>query len=130
MKRTTRAWVRKAESDHRMAGRAAGPADPEYDQVCFHCQQLVEKYLKAVLEELGEVVPRTHDLDALLDQLLPHYPELRAFRRGARFLTAFAVAVRYPGFNASRRRAEAALRWAGRIRGKSRELLGIRPGSP
>jgi HEPN domain-containing protein len=30
--------------------------------VCFHCQQAVEKYLKAFLKELGVAVPRIHDL--------------------------------------------------------------------
>jgi HEPN domain-containing protein len=30
--------------------------------VCFHCQHAAEKYLKALLQEGGLVVPRTHDL--------------------------------------------------------------------
>ena len=42
-------------------------------------------------------------------------------------LTQFAVDTRYPGENASKRQAEAALRWAGRVRTKARAILGIRP---
>jgi hypothetical protein len=41
------------------------------------------------------------------------------------FLTGFAVETRYPGKNATRRQAEAALRWAGRVRTEARKLLGI-----
>jgi hypothetical protein len=35
--------------------------------------------------------------------------------------------VRYPGGNASKRQATAALRWAERVRTAARALLGIRP---
>ena len=32
------------------------------DQICFLCQQSAEKYLKAILEEAGQPIPKTHDL--------------------------------------------------------------------
>jgi HEPN domain-containing protein len=79
------------------------------------------------MEELALSVPRTHDLDDLLALLLPHHPQLRPLRRGLKFLTDFAVDTRYPGANATRRQAEAALRWADRVRTTVRALLGIRP---
>jgi hypothetical protein len=43
------------------------------------------------------------------------------------FLTQFAVDTRYPGEDASKRQAKAALRWADRVRTEARTLLGIRP---
>jgi HEPN domain-containing protein len=95
--------------------------------VCFHCQQSAEKYLKALLEELGLRVPRTHNLDDVLNLLLPHHPGLRSLRRGLIFLTYFAVETRYPGESASKRQAAAALRWEERVRTEVRALLGIRP---
>ncbi len=98
--------------------------------VCFHCQQCAEKYLKALLEELGLPVPKTHDLNGVLRLLLPHHPALRSFRRGSDFLTQFAVDTRYPGDDATRRQAEAALRWEDRVRSEARALLGIRPALP
>jgi HEPN domain-containing protein len=102
-----------------------------HDVVCFHGQQCAEKYLKALLEELGLSVPKTHVLDRVLRLLLPHHPTLRSIRRGLDFLTQFAVDIRYPGDNASKRQAEAALRWAGRVRTSARAILGIRsPRSP
>jgi HEPN domain-containing protein len=94
--------------------------------VCFHCQQCAEKYLKGLMEELGLLVPKTHDLDALLTRLAPHHPALQALRRGMLFLSDFAVDARYPGKWARKRQALAALRWAERVRTQARALLGIR----
>jgi HEPN domain-containing protein len=62
-----------------------------YDLVCFCCQQSAEKYLKAVLGELGRNVPRTHNLEDLLGLLLPDYPHLSRPRRGLKILIQFAV---------------------------------------
>ncbi len=42
-------------------------------------------------------------------------------------LSDFAVDVRYPGDNASKRQAVSALRWAGKVRAACRLLLGLRP---
>jgi len=39
------------------------------------------------------------------------------------FLTRFAVETRYPGDDASKRQAEAALRWAERVRTAVRTIL-------
>src|SRR5262249_11310178 len=127
MKKATAAWVRKAEADYRAVKKLARGAEPLPDQQCFHCQQSAEKYLKALLEELGQVVPKTHDCEHLLLLLLPQYPSLRSLRRGVAFLTTFAVTVRYPGDDATRRQAAAALRWADRVRAAVRLLLGIQP---
>jgi HEPN domain-containing protein len=98
-----------------------------HDVVCFHCQQCAEKYLKGLMEELGLTVPKIHDLGDLLPALRPHHPSLGRLSRGLDFLTNFAVAIRYPDEDASKRQAEAALRWAGRVRTEARALLGIPP---
>ena len=126
MKRTTREWVRKAESDFQLATAIARGTEPFHDEQCFHCQQSAEKYLKALLEELGLAVPRTHVLKDLLALLVPHQPSLTGFRRGLTFLTRFAVETRYPGDNASKRQAASALRSAGKVRAACRAVLGIR----
>ncbi|MEX2316929.1 MAG: HEPN domain-containing protein [Pirellulales bacterium] len=123
MKRATREWVDKAEDDYRAAKVLARDPARLYDQRCFHCQQSAEKYLKALVEELSLSIPRTHELPELMNQLLPHHPSLRSLRRGLEFLTNFSVDVRYPGDNASKRQAEAALRWAGKVREACRAIL-------
>lgn len=44
-------WADKAEGDFATAQRELDAADhPNYDAVCFHAQQCVEKYLKACLQ--------------------------------------------------------------------------------
>src|SRR2546421_347001 len=110
MKKTTREWVGKAEDDYRLAVKLARSKERFHDQRCFHCQQAAEKYLKALLEELGLSVEKTHELDQLLTPLLLRYSSLRSLRRGLIFLTNFAVTIRYPGDKASKRQATSALR--------------------
>jgi HEPN domain-containing protein len=127
MKRSTRAWVRKAESDFQLAASIARRNEPFHDEQCFHCQQCAEKYLKALLEELGLRVPKTHNLVAMLPLLQPHHAVLRSLRRGADFLTRFAVETRYPGDSATKRQAASALRRAGEVRAVCRTLLAIPP---
>ena len=127
MKRLTREWVRKAEGDYRAVAKLLRDAEPHHDVVCFHCQQLAEKYLKGLLEELGLPIPKIHDLDRLRVLLLPHHPSLQSFRRGMIFLRRFSVDNRYPGSWARKRQAKAAFRWADRVRRTARTLLGIRP---
>jgi HEPN domain-containing protein len=95
--------------------------------VCFHCQQAAEKYLKALLQERGAVVPRTHDLDRLLLSLLPQDAKLRPLRRGLRALTRYAVEYRYPYERATGRQMESALRVAERVRAEVRARLGLPP---
>jgi HEPN domain-containing protein len=126
MKRTTAAWVRKAEADWRVATRLRRGTDPLHDAVCFHAQQCAEKYLKGLMEEAGLRVPKTHNLLDLQMALRSHHPSLRSLRRGLHFLTPFAVDTRYPDDNATKRQAESALRWAGRVRAEARALLGLR----
>ena len=122
--------MRKAEEDHAAAKQSARGKDRLYDIVCFHCQQCAEKYLKALLVESGIMFPKSHDLDRILNLVTPHYPTLQRFRRGLLFLSSFAVETRYPGFDASKRQATAALRWAGRVRAECRKLLRIKSRRP
>jgi HEPN domain-containing protein len=102
---------------------------PFHDSVCFHCQQAAEKYLKALLQERGMTVLRTHNLADLHRLLLARDPSLRAVRHGLKTLTRYAVDYRYPGFNANARKAQAAFRWATQIRREVRLRLGL-PNKP
>jgi len=127
MTKATAEWVQKAEDDWFAANQLSQGNRPLHDQVSFHCQQCAEKYLKALLQELALAIPRTHDLEVVLDLLLPHHRTLRSLRRGSHFLSGFAVDVRYPGERVTKRKAAAALRWADRTRTATRFLLGLRP---
>jgi HEPN domain-containing protein len=126
MKAATRDWIEKAEADHLAAVDLARRRKlPLHDMVCFHCQQSAEKYLKARMQEAGLRVPKTHDLEVLLDLLLPLEPMWSALRPAADFLTDYAVEFRYPGNEASAANAKAALTKATVIRKEARASLGL-----
>jgi HEPN domain-containing protein len=68
-------WVYKAEGDFATAEREFQVKDtPNYDGICFHCQQCAEKYLKARLQEANIPFSKIHDLSALLDLTLAVEP--------------------------------------------------------
>jgi len=106
----TAEWIEKALADLATAGREMrARKDPNYDAVCFHAQQCVEKLLKAALTETGRDFSRTHDLNHLLDLLLPVQPLWEAFRSGFQELVAYAVEYRYPGESSTKEMAQTAL---------------------
>ena len=98
MSKLVREWVEKAEADMRTAEREARVTEgPNWDAVCFHAQQAVEKYYKAILQRKDIPFSKTHDLAALLDLILPEYPEWERQCDSLERLSSFAVEVRYPG---------------------------------
>ena len=124
MNETVREWIAKGEADFATAGRelqAAG--SPNFDAVCFHAQQCVEKLMKGLLIHLGTVPPRTHDL-VYLDQLLgPLCPGWSWPVEELRLVSRAAVAFRYPGESSEQRDAAEAFEVAGRMRDRLLSLL-------
>ena len=119
-------WVSKAEADARTAEREASvTGEPNWDAVCFHAQQCVEKYLKSLIQERGIRPPRTHDLWHLARLLLKAVPELEQDCDDLKRLSAFAVEFRYPGERARRQEAELSMRIMHSLRRKLRERLGL-----
>jgi HEPN domain-containing protein len=87
--------VRKAEHDLEAARRILAVEEGcPYDTACFHCQQAVEKYLKALLTSLAIQAPRTHDLEELA-ALLPPERALSVPLSELVGMTPYAVDVRY-----------------------------------
>ena len=128
MKPLTREWVEKAEGDFATARRELRVRKaPNYDAVCFHAQQCIEKYLKACLQEADIPFGRIYNLSALLDLLLPVEPGLDTWRSHLRALTVFAVEVRYSGESADKAEAREALRLCRAVRRCLRLHLGIEP---
>ena len=71
-------------------------------------------------------VPKVHELDLLLDLLLPKDPTVGGLRRGLKRLTQFAVDYRYPGLHANARDVKAAIGRTERVRREIRARLGLR----
>lgn len=92
-----REWVVKTDNDLINASHVARFAkDCPTDTVCFHAQQCVEKYIKALLVSLGMPFSRTHNIRDLL-AMVPG--ELRPVvdARDQDRLTEYATVTRYPG---------------------------------
>jgi HEPN domain-containing protein len=90
-----RGWIRKGDSDLADARRTVSSREGPYDTACFHAQQAVEKYLKALLAWRGQPIPRTHDLEELQHQCgrQQSLPDLAALDLAD--LTGYAVELRY-----------------------------------
>jgi HEPN domain-containing protein len=117
MNDTVKEWLEKAKRDFATARRELdAEEEPNYDAVCFHAQQGVEKLMKGLLIHLGVIPTKTHDL-AYLNQLLsPVCPTWNWPLEELRFLTRAAVSFRYPGETATREDAEQAFAKASRLR--------------
>jgi HEPN domain-containing protein len=127
MKPLTREWADKAEGDFLVATQIMRRSKQRvFDAACFHCQQTVEKYLKARLVEAGHPFPKTHDLEVLLDLLLQVEPLWLAYKPAAKNLTDFAVNFRYPGDNATLAEAKLALKHCRSLRAEVRRSLGLK----
>lgn len=90
-------WLDKAREDLQAARLLAG-AGGAASIACFHCQQAVEKYLKACLVACDLEVPRTHDLEDLASRIIRPSFDIGATVDELRFVRAYAVAPRYPYF--------------------------------
>jgi HEPN domain-containing protein len=126
MKLITQEWVNKAEGDFATAQRELQVQQmPNYDAVCFHAQQCIEKYLKACLQEENIAFTKTHDLSALLDLFLPIQPGWASFRPTLDALTTYAVEFRYPGVSANQAIANQAFQDCAAIRQAIRQHLSL-----
>ena len=124
MKQVTGEWIAKAEGDFATAQRELVATDhPNYDAVCFHTQQCVEKCLKAFLQEANIIFPRTHDLSDLLASALSIEPTWTSLTADLNALSAFAVEYRYPGESAELNEASEAFQKCGNIRQVIRRAL-------
>lgn len=124
MKRITREWIDKAEGDFATAQRELQVQQmPNYDAVCFHAQQCIEKYLKACLQEANIGFTKTHDLSALLELFLPVQPEWATLRPTLDALTAYATEFRYPGALANQAIASRAFQECDTVRQVIRQHL-------
>ena len=94
-----------------------------YHSICFHAQQCVEKYMKAWLQEANLRVPRTHDLNALLDFIVPMHPEWRKWHTDFDTFEPYAVDVRYGKHLATAAEVENAVRVCGEVRTAIRAVL-------
>jgi len=94
---TLREWLAKADNDLLNAVHTLKlGSDCPTDTVCFHAQQCVEKYIKALLVFQGATSPKTHNIRELRALLRPRLrPKLETKVQDR--LTLYATVWRYPG---------------------------------
>ena len=119
-------WIHKAEGDFATAQRELrARRHTNYDAVCFHAQQMAEKYLKAFLFEQGVDFPKTHNLIELLELCLPLDASFDLQRDLLIELDRYGVRYRYPGATAEKSEARLAFHRAETIRAFLRGKIGI-----
>jgi HEPN domain-containing protein len=96
LRELVRQWLDKAARDFDAAEQLSAQGGRFREIVAFHCQQAVEKYLKALLVRRQVEFPKTHDIAKLLDRLATVDAATAASMRDADALTPFGVEARYP----------------------------------
>jgi len=89
-------WIAKAEKDLLSAKHELSFPDAVTETVCFHCQQAVEKYVKAYLVFLGVSFTKTHEIGELITICENKDSEISVLKEEADKLTDYAIEVRYP----------------------------------
>ena len=91
-------WIQKAENDILTACHLAEKMYPTPDEIiCFHCQQSVEKYLKAFLALNDKEPEKTRDLLEIVENCVKFDADFSILTPKCEYLTPFAVQTRYPG---------------------------------
>jgi len=91
-----RQWLAKAHVDWQTVEILIDHPRCPRQAVCYHCQQYVEKLLKALLTQHSIEAPRTHDLRRLIQLAAPQAPGLDALSDRADALSRAAIETRYP----------------------------------
>ncbi|HNR43264.1 MAG TPA: HEPN domain-containing protein [Bacteroidales bacterium] len=88
-------WIQKANEDKLAIQRLIDPEIVSPSVVCFHCEQMAEKYLKAFLIFHGKEVIKTHNIEFLLSECASINSDFSSI--DPLNLSDFGVSVRYPG---------------------------------
>jgi HEPN domain-containing protein len=64
--------------------------------IAFHCQQAIEKALKAYLVCVGKQFPKTHDIQYLCQLCGQNDPVFEAYNDDCNFVGTFYIEARYP----------------------------------
>jgi len=127
MKPATVEWVAKAEGDFATVGREIKARKmPNYDAVCFHCQQCAEKYLKAILQENDVPIPKIHFLLELLGMILKFDTSFEFLKADLDVLEEYSVRYRYPGMSAELDEAQSAYKSTKAVRTFIRQKIELK----
>lgn len=92
----TMEWIRRAEDDEINAAAILKDRDGTPMMVCFICNQMAEKYLKAFLVYAIHDYPKIHPLDKLLKLCAKNDSAFGALQEEAILLNGYYTEARYP----------------------------------
>ncbi len=87
-------WLEKAEHDMEAVELIIEMKPLILDIACFHCQQAVEKYLKAFLIFNNKAIIKTHSIEVLIEECSAIDTDFAAI--DFKNLDEYAVEIRYP----------------------------------
>jgi len=90
-------WVKKSHEDELSAQSILKHRDGTPSVACFLCQQMAEKYLKALLIFLDLELVKSHDLIKLGSLLKEKMPEIKEIGNESAKLNRFYIEARYVG---------------------------------
>ena len=118
-------WLDKGDGDLAAARLLAAQPAAMHDYASFHAQQAVEKHLKGFLQQRQIPFPRTHNLEDLAQLAMPSLPGLQPHLADLRWLSDYAVDIRYPGLTATSADVSRAVQLAEDVRSLVRAALGL-----
>ena len=113
----TEKWLQKANDDYISATTLMDKVfPPQIEIACYHCQQCVEKTLKAFCVENNIAFPRTHDLTILCNLCILKEPRFSSLLNSCGILSPYSTQTRYPNtMQVSESDARAAIKMAKKI---------------
>jgi len=90
-------WLKRARSNIERAKAGRVSEGILYEDLCFDCQQAVEKSLKGLLVHLEIEFPWTHSIAKLIELIEEAGVEVPESIKDSVILTVYAVSTRYPG---------------------------------
>ena len=87
-------WLDYSHTDLKSAEYLTGMKPVPLEIICYHCQQSVEKVLKAYLIFIDIRPPKTHDLDVLIEQCQIN-KKIASLRDVTIPLNDYSIMVRY-----------------------------------
>lgn len=120
-------WIEKADHDLGSAKIIYLHLPEYFDTIAFHCQQSVEKYLKATLLFYQIEFLRSHDLIYLLELLSRRIEVDESKFKKAFLLNNFGVQIRYPNkiIRLTKEELETAIQISEEFRAFSLGIIGI-----
>lgn len=94
----TKKWLIKALNDYKTAKQLVNLSEEEIitDTLCFHCQQFIEKILKAFLVLNKIEFERIHNLEYLVKLCGDIDKSFEWIYEAVRKLSQYAIEIRYP----------------------------------